>query len=86
MEGLGEGWQNIKPVEFRADPGSDPAIEKQLKGEGVTNPDDAMTDLFDELMSRLDENPDDAEANRQAYVLVNRYDELARRLRAKIEK
>ena len=46
-----------------------------------------LEDAFDELMDKLDKNPDDAETRRQANLLVNRVDdlkELASRLREKI--
>ncbi|MDD2657488.1 MAG: hypothetical protein PHD04_02385 [Candidatus Pacebacteria bacterium] len=39
---------------------------------------------FDELMERLEQNPNDEEARRQANLLVNRFEDLASRLRGKV--
>ncbi|MFA7302650.1 MAG: hypothetical protein WC030_02790 [Candidatus Paceibacterota bacterium] len=41
-------------------------------------------DTFDELLSRLDENPHDAETVRQVELLLNRLEVWQARLRAKL--
>lgn len=40
---------------------------------------------FDELMDRLDKNPSDAETERQAKLLVNRFEDFASRLKGRMQ-
>ena len=40
---------------------------------------------FDELMARIDDDPNDTEARRQAALLVNKLDEFSARLKGKIQ-
>ena len=64
--------------EFHLDPSkqTDP-VEKLIEEIGPEG-------AFDELMERLDKDPNDTEARRQANLLVNRFEDLASRLRNKI--
>lgn len=75
MGGIHEGFT----ADFHLDPekATDP-LEKLLEKLG---PEDA----FEELMDQLEKNPDDAEARRQANLLVNRLDDLVSRLKEKIQ-
>lgn len=78
--------EGIQEKQFRADPGSDP-VENAPEFKGVQSSeeiDEAMTDRFDEVMARLEVDPNDQEAIREGNVLVERYDELVRRLKSKI--
>ncbi len=85
IEGMEEAsWEHQKSKahtspDFHLDPSkaTDP-VEKLLE-------DLSPTDAFDELMDRLDKNQDDAEARRQASLLVNRLEDFARRLKGKIK-
>lgn len=68
---------------FHLDPSksTDP-VEKLIADLGTED------DAFDTLMARLEKNPDDAEARRQANLLVNRVDDLKKvvdQLRTKIQ-
>ena len=81
MEGP-QSWENQKKrmsPEFHPDPNKtvDP-VEKLLEEVGPEG-------AFDELMDRLDKNPGDIEARRQANLLVNRLEDLSSRLRGKIQ-
>ncbi|MBU6388789.1 hypothetical protein KGQ72_02870 [Patescibacteria group bacterium] len=85
IEGMREAsWEDQKnrlntSESFHMDPSKaiDP-IEKLLEDLGPTG-------AFDELMDRLDKNPNDAETRRQASLLVNRFEDLAGRLRVRIQ-
>jgi hypothetical protein len=75
-------WEDQKKKmspDFHLDPNKevDP-VEKLLEELGPT-------EAFDALMEKLEENPDDQEARRQANLLVNRLEDLSSRLRGKIQ-
>jgi len=80
MEGI-ESWEQQKSnmsADFHLDPNKagDP-VEKLI---GEVGPEGA----FDELMEKLEQNPNDEEARREANLLVNRLEDLASRLRGKV--
>ena len=82
-EGLGEHTHDElihKPVEdYHLDPSkSGDPLEKMVEDMGIEG-------AFDELVSKLESNPTDAEAQRQANLLINRLEDFASQLRGKIQ-
>ena len=73
-------WLKAQGVsaEFHPDPNKTGDPVERLIGE--VGPEGA----FDELMEKLEQNPNDDEARRQASLLVNRLEDLASRLRGKV--
>ncbi len=71
--------ERMQSADFHLDPSKqgDP-VESLLEKKGAE-------DAFDELMSKLEQNPNDEEARRQANLLVNRLEDLVSRLREKTQ-
>ena len=79
LEGM-DFWadKKEKPTEdFHLDPNKIDPLEVLLEKEGPEG-------AFDELKDRLEKDPSDEEARRQALLLINRYAELISGLREKI--